>query len=209
MKAYIFDVDGVLINSEKYYHQLRMDFFDSVGEVPKASGLDDLVGRSLDDGWKMMVPDRNKREKLMPEFIKYWKANNIDFPKYVNPYVLEVLTRLKADGNVLAIASAGVIEEIDRMVLECGFSGLFDQIISGESVKHNKPAPDIYIESVKRLRINATRCIAIEDSQHGIAAAKGAGLTTWAVHYPEYHIDQTAADIVFNGFEDINRYITK
>lgn len=92
------------------------------------------------------------------------------------------------------------------MLDECNLRQYFDSVISGENVNNNKPAPDIYLQSVQKLGLRSEQCVVIEDSTIGISAAKSAGIKTWAVKYPQYKIDQGQADRVFAGFGPLRQH---
>jgi beta-phosphoglucomutase-like phosphatase (HAD superfamily) len=69
-------------------------------------------------------------------------------------------------------------------VAELGLDAAFDAIVSGDEVARGKPAPDVYLEAARRLAVPASRCVAIEDSGPGIAAARAAGMATVAIPHP-------------------------
>ena len=206
MKAFVFDMDGVLVDSERYYYRLKIDFLRQMGEKPGVSNITEIVGLSADNGWKKLVPAAKKRARLQPLFEKYRNQHMIDYAQYLNADVPEFLQDIKNDGQVIALASAGYISGIQKMLWECNFTQYFSSVISGEDVEHNKPAPDIYLSSVKKLALSPRECVAIEDSPVGIKAAKSAGLETWAIKYPYYQLDQHQADRIFSGFGQMRKY---
>lgn len=206
MKAFIFDMDGVLVDSERYFYRLKLEFLKKMGEKPAVSSITDIVGLSADNGWKKLVPVDSKRAQLRPLFEKYRDQHMIDYPKYLNAEVPEFLSDIKNDGQTIALASAGYISGIEKMIRECNFGQYFSSVLSGEHVTNNKPALDIYLSSVQKLGLKPTECVAVEDSPVGIQAAKGAGLETWAIKYPYYQLDQHQADHVFAGFGQMRKY---
>lgn len=208
-KAYIFDMDGVIVDSEKYYHRQRLNFLKEQGLKPGVSDLKYYVGASFKDGWKMMVPDEKLWDDLFPKFNQYFAKHKIDYAEYVHVHVGEFLKDLKRDHRTVTIASAGGAGNIYQMLDQCNFQPYFDSVLSGESVERNKPAPDIYLESARKIGCKPEECIALEDSVLGIRAAKTAGLETWALSYPEYQIDQSQADHVFNGFGEVRKYYSQ
>ncbi len=206
MKAFIFDMDGVLVDSERYYFRLKMDFMAAQGVKPAVSSVTDIAGFSTDNGWKKLVPAIKQRQVLQPMFEKYRSRHLIDYPKYLNDDVPEFLSDLHEDGKMIALASAGYISGIRDMIKECNFTQYFTSVISGAEIEHNKPAPDIYLKSIQKLGLEPSECVAIEDSPVGIQAAKSAGLETWAVKYPYYNLNQHQADRVFAGFGRMRAY---
>lgn len=206
MKAFIFDMDGVLVDSERYFYRLKVDFLQQMGEKPGANSVTDIVGLSADNGWKKMVPAADKRQLLRPKFEEYRKKHMIDYAQYLNEGVAQFLAELRTDGQLVALASAGYISGIEKMLQDCQLEPYFSSVLSGEHVINNKPAPDIYQQSVARLGLSPKECVAVEDSPVGIQAAKSAGLETWAVKYPYYQLDQRQADHVFGGFGEMQQY---
>lgn len=181
-KVYIFDMDGVIVDSEKYYHQQRLNFLKSQGLKPGVSELKYYVGASFEDGWKMMVPDESLWDELLPKFKQYFADHKINYADYVHDYVGDFLKSLKVNNKIVTLASAGNIGLIEQMLDQCHFRQYFDSILSGEEVSKNKPAPDIYLKSVDKIGLDPSECVALEDSVLGIRSAKDAGLETWALN---------------------------
>jgi len=97
----------------------------------------------------------------------------------LRPGVIELLDAAKARGQRLAIAtttSHGNIDALLSQALGPGWATGFDAIIAGDDVRHKKPAPDVYLEALARLKLGAADCLAIEDSANGLIAASGAGI---------------------------------
>ena len=97
----------------------------------------------------------------------------------LRPGVAELLTAAKARGQRLAIAtttSHGNIDALLSQALGLGWAGDFDAIVAGDDVRHKKPAPDVYLETLARLKLDAADCVAIEDSANGLNAASRAGI---------------------------------
>lgn len=112
MKAFIFDMDGVLVDSERYFYRLKLEFLKKMGEKPAVSSITDIVGLSADNGWKKLVPVDSKRAQLRPLFEKYRDQHMIDYPKYLNAEVPEFLSDIKNDGQTIALASATISREL-------------------------------------------------------------------------------------------------
>ena len=208
-KAFIFDMDGVIVDSEQYYHIQRTSFLKKMVLTAGVSDPQEYVGASFIDGWKMMIPDENLWDDLLPKYKRYFATHRINYGEYVHPYVGQFLSDLKSNQKIATVASAGPVDSIEQMMDQCDFRPYFDSILSGESVKNNKPAPDIYLKSVEKIGLQPEYCVALEDSTIGIKAAKSAGLETWALKYPGYDSDQSQADHVFNGFGEVCDYFAK
>ncbi|MFV0559063.1 MAG: HAD family hydrolase [Enterococcus sp.] len=190
-ESIIFDMDGVLIDSEVFYFQRRMNFFDLKRIEPGSRNIKDYVGSSNANTWKQLVPDSVElRQKLHKEYSVYRAIHDIHFPDVLRPEVRSVLKALKDAGKKIAIASSSPKHDIERMISECELGAYFDFVISGDELKETKPHPEIYQVSAAKL---GGRCLAVEDSIVGIQAAKAAGLYTLALKQ-SFFIDQSQAD---------------
>jgi HAD superfamily hydrolase (TIGR01509 family) len=97
----------------------------------------------------------------------------------LRPGVIELLAAAKARGQRLAIATTTSHSNIDALLsqaLGAGWAAQFDAIVAGDDVRHKKPAPDVYLETLARLKLDAADCVAIEDSANGLIAASRAGI---------------------------------
>lgn len=202
-KAIIFDMDGVLIDSEPFYFERRVDFFRAKGIRPGSDQFDDYVGNSEKQTWEVLIPnDEIKREQLRQEYLHYKKQHRIDFSKALRDSVPQVLNALTDAGFSLGLASSSPRSEIDQMLIDCQLKNYFSYTISGEEVRESKPNPEIYLICQAKLACDDN--LAVEDSTLGIAAAKAAGIYTVALKQP-FQMDQTAADSIIN---DLNELIT-
>lgn len=197
-------MDGVLVQSEIFYFQRRMAFFDALNIKPGSCNLNDFLGASNQRIWELLVPrNQKRRQQLMIEYEHYRLAHTINYRQYLTAKVPQTLKCLKQKGFQLALASAGEMKEIQRMLNECGLKKYFVQVISGEMMVHNKPHPEIYLTALAKLNLPDSACIAIEDSITGITAAKQAGIETWALKPVAYKIDQSSADVIIPNFSAI------
>lgn len=203
-QAVIFDMDGVLVNTESFYFKRRMKFFDELKIEPDTRKIEDFIGSTNGMIWEMLVPnDDEKRNILKEEYLKYCKEYEVCFQEILNPSVKEVIRELKDRNIKIAIASSSERKEILRMVEECGIASCIDFVISGEECTQSKPDPEIYIRAIKALELLETEVLAVEDSALGIRAAKAAGLTVAALVAKDYYIDQSEADYKVNDLIEI------
>ncbi|WP_155286905.1 HAD family hydrolase [Lacticaseibacillus zhaodongensis] len=206
-KALIFDMDGVLVDSEPFYFKRRMRFFKMRGIKPDSTDIHDYLGMSNDQVWAALVNDPSKRQQLWQDYAAFQDANPIDYRQVLNSGVKELLRYLKDNGYGVALASAGIPEEIMRMVNECQIKQFFDVILSGEKLPANKPAPDIYLKAIEQLGVSREESLVIEDSYNGIAAAKNAGIETWAIDQSDMGVDQSAADKIVADIPEIQQLL--
>lgn len=200
-KAVIFDMDGVLIDSEPFYFQRRMDFFKEKGIRPGSNKFEDYVGNSEKQTWEMLVPGNEAKQKeLHQEYLKYKQRHGIDFTKALRSSVPHVLNMLGEKGVSIGLASSSPRNEINKMLTDCQLEKYFSFTISGEEVKESKPNPEIYL--ISREALNCEECLAVEDSTQGIASAKTAGIYTVALKQT-FSMDQHAADIIIDKLEEL------
>jgi HAD superfamily hydrolase (TIGR01509 family) len=121
------------------------------------------------------------------------------------PHAVEAVRRL-ADRFPLGLASSSNRELIDTVLEVAGLAQCFSATVSSEEVAHGKPAPDVYLEAARRLRVDPTRCTAIEDSHGGIRSAKTAGMRVVAIPNPTYPPDDEAlalADVTVGSLDEL------
>lgn len=179
LKAVLFDLDGTILDTEKYYRVLW----------PKAMAH---YGYVLTD--EMTLSLRSLGRPFAPKKFKEWFGEDFDynavrgyrkeiFKEMVETYgislkpgVREVLDYLKSRNIVTAICTATDMERTTDYLNRVGLTGCFDKIISATMVERGKPAPDVYQFAVKELSLKPEECIAVEDAPNGIHSAYGAGL---------------------------------
>lgn len=211
-KAVVFDMDGVLIDSEALYQYYLVDFFYRQNQNVSKEDLYSFIGSSDDYFWSHMGEIWNPT--LTPKEMKnLYEENNqhepVDYKDLLNPHVKFVLRKLKEKGISIAIASSSPLNEIQRMVQKNEIEAYFDVLVSGDDVLHCKPSPDIYKLTLNQLNVMPRDCIVVEDSYVGICASKEAGIFTIAKREYRFSINQELADIVVDDFLSIYSEIMK
>lgn len=182
IKAVIFDLDGTLIDTEKYYMKAWPEAMANFGYTMTYE--DALTLRSLGRPFAPMRlqeisgdPNldyqavRECRKELME---RYLNENGIE----LKPYALEVLQKLKDEDIIIALCTANDYERTERYLKRIGIFEYFDHIICASMVEKGKPAPDIYEFAIDELGLYADECIVVEDSPNGITSAATAGVRT-------------------------------
>ena len=208
LKAVLFDMDGVIIDSEPLHTKAFQDSMKQFGMDLTEEYCNQFIGRT----------DRYMAEVLIEEFqlqesvdtlLEAKNSKKRQYEKEIGypavPYVKELIMDLAENHIKLAIASSSPMEAIQETVKSLGLSEYFDQYISGMDLKHSKPAPDIFLKAASSLGVNPRECLVIEDSTHGIAAAKAADMTCIGFYNPNSgNQDLSKADIIIEGFDEIN-----
>lgn len=201
LKGVIFDMDGVLVESEQFYFHRRIQFFEEKGIVPGSDELLDHVGKTDQGIWEMLIPDNLELRNALHEEYKDYRDNHpIDYSQAMRPEVPEVLAALKKQGVQIGLASSSARKEINHMLEETGLASFFDYVISGEELMESKPNPEIYLKAVAKL--GCDEYLAVEDSVLGIRAGQAANLYTVALKQ-EYPVDQSEADVVIADLREI------
>lgn len=200
----VFDMDGVLIDSESFYFERRMNFFKEKNLSPGSKNKLDFVGLTEEDIWQVLVPSNENRIVLKKEYQEYRRTHPIDFTKVLKNDAKIVLAYLKRKNIKIALASSSPKSEIEEMLAQNKLHSFFDFVISGEALSASKPHPEIYQLSQKAL--NCDCCIVVEDSPVGIASAKAARLYTLALKQ-DFPINQSQADIIIDKLNDIMKIV--
>jgi HAD superfamily hydrolase (TIGR01509 family) len=192
-EAVIFDLDGVLIDSEQLWNRAKEDLVRSTGgrwcdDAPHA-----MMGMSSPE-WARYLRDELAVPRALTEI-------NDDVVGRIEELYRAELPLLPGAGDAvralhrrwpLGLASSSNREIIDLVLELAGLDGEFAVTVSSEEVARGKPAPDVYLQVTTRLAVNPERCVAIEDSSNGLRAAAAAGMAVIAVPNPHYPPDEDA-----------------
>ncbi len=178
IKAVIFDMDGVIIDSEPIYHRVEKILFNRLGIKISEDEHYSFVGMSMDMIWEKILRN-NKLKYKKEELIKLHKDNMIS--SFQNeekltplPNLVEFIERLIDNNFKIALASSSPRILIDIILKKLEIKNFFEVIISGEDVENGKPFPDIFLLTAKHLGCKPSECLVIEDSKNGVSAAKKA-----------------------------------
>ncbi len=206
IKAIIFDMDGVLIDSETYYFKCFLEMMKNDGKEVDVEDFKKIVGKSHNDSLAMVGEyyDENfDGEEFLKKFDKTYREKGFNYKDILFPYVTPLLNELKNRGYRLAVASSSYKKVIETALNECEIKDYFEVISSGEDFEESKPNPEIYLTTAKKLGLNPEECLAVEDSSYGIKAAKLAGMKVVAKKDYEFNINQDRADFILNDLAGI------
>ena len=201
IEAVIFDMDGVLADTEYYYENRRKNFLLENG-IPIPEG--NFIGSNEKAIWEAIVPnDPVRRQEMLMAYREYRKVRPTPYGKLTDPQAEPLMNALRSRGLKVAVASSSAAPDIMKMLTEGGLKAMVDFAFSGEDCAAHKPAPDIYLKALKALGLTADKAIAVEDSPTGIASAKAAGLKVLALK-PRHGepLDQSAADCIITRLMD-------
>jgi HAD superfamily hydrolase (TIGR01509 family) len=207
IEAVVFDLDGVLLDSEHVWDAVREELARERGGRWHARAQADMMGMSS------------------PEWSRYLHdvVGLADSPDEINAEVVRRLLRRYAielpliDGSVaavarlarsfrLALASSSNRAVIDAVLEEAQLSRFFEVTVSSEEVPRGKPGPDVFLEAARRLGVPPQRCAAVEDSGNGIRAAHAAGMRVVAIpnrRYPPADDAVALAKVILRSLEEL------
>lgn len=209
-KAAIFDMDGVIVDSEIVYNDYLLEFAQAKNPAVTMDMINPMVGRSRKDSWTIMenaVQNGQTWEELLADFRVLDIYSKVDYKKIFRRDALTVVKELKKRGYKIALASSTGPKLIARIVEETGMRPWFDLIVSGGQFKQSKPNPEIYHYTAKTLGVKEEECFVIEDSTVGIKAGKAAGMTVAALRDDRFGFDQSKADYQMNSLLEILDYL--
>ena len=193
LKAVLFDMDGVLANTEAFYNRRRAAYLAEV--LPGYEGPWDFAGSNDVAIWETIVPgDPALRQRLHDGYDRYRASHPESYVQLGNPEAQAVLRTLKDAGLLVGICSSSERSAIERMMDEMGLCSYVDATVSGHEVARHKPAPDGYLHCMELLGVEPGECVVVEDSPTGITAGVAAGAHVLALaQYAALGTDQSAA----------------
>jgi HAD superfamily hydrolase (TIGR01509 family) len=185
--AVVFDMDGVLVDTEHLWDEVREELTTEWGGRYTPEAQEAMMGMSSLE-WSRYLHEtvglREPPETINAEVVRRMLARyEVELP--VIPGAIEAVRRVRGAGLRLAVASSSNRELIDAVLRRLGLAACFEVTVSSEEVARGKPAPDVYLETARRLGLDPPHCAAVEDSASGIRAAHAAGMRV--VAYPNRH----------------------
>jgi len=204
MKAVLFDMDGVLSNSEPHHIKAFKIFFKKKGIPFSKADVKDIFGRFDDD----IIRDLCKKNGVKCDVNKwYWEKRKIvvsllkKMPIPSFPDAIELVKKVSKKFKV-GIGTSSSHEEVNIVLKRLGIKKYFNAILGREDVKTHKPSPELYLKLAKKLKVKPKDCVVIEDSVAGVTAAKRARMKCIAVlnSFPASKLKK--ADLVAKNLND-------
>jgi beta-phosphoglucomutase len=210
MKAIIFDMDGLLIDSETTVWPKSISEFllskgisNSKEAIRKARGSGHRVTIGI---FKKDLGLKGDDEELVSEMRSYFFKNFLQNPVLIDG-VEEFLKMINEKEYLLAIATgSGPRNEVIELLSELRIKDYFEEIVTGDEITKGKPDPQIYLVTAKKLGINPVECLALEDAANGVLAGKAAGMRVFGVNKDEQarkELEDAGADEVFSSLLEI------
>jgi HAD superfamily hydrolase (TIGR01509 family) len=187
LDAVMFDLDGVLVDSEPLWNEAKQALVREAGGHWREDATRAMMGMSSRE-WSAYLRDELGVQREVEEINRDVVARmerrfRADLP--LLPGAREAVRALRARWP-LVLASSSNRELIDLVLDLAGLADAFVATVSSEEVQHGKPAPDVYLEAARRVGVQPGRCVAIEDSSNGLRAADAAGMAVIAAPNPHY-----------------------
>ena len=208
-KAVIFDMDGVVVNTEPLSHRANKKFYESLG----INVTDDVYATFIGNSDKNIIQKIKNiysveadEEVLLEQCLDhYCEAFDADANLELMPGVKDLIIDLHNNGMVILLASSSSKVKIERVFDRFGLNPYFNHKISGQDFEFSKPHPAIFLEAVAKSGFTADECIVIEDSTNGIKAAKAAGVYCIGYKSEEETLQDTSlADEVITDFSQLS-----
>jgi HAD superfamily hydrolase (TIGR01509 family) len=183
----MFDLDGVLVDSEQLWNRAKEDLVHSAGGTWREDAPTAMMGMSSPE-WASYLHDELGVDLDVEQINAEVVARMEDLYRRELPLLPGAVdaVRALAERWQLGLASSSNREIIDLVVSEAGLDGAFVATISSEEVRRGKPAPDVYLAVAERVGVVPARCVAVEDSSNGLRAAAAAGMAPIAIPNPHY-----------------------
>ena len=210
LQAVIFDMDGVLIDSEPLHCQATNDIlFPLLGHTLPLENFKRFCGSKVTYVWETLCaelplkqPPLVLAEKKTTRYLELLQTRTDLAPI---PGVTKLLSELRSQGMRLAVASSSPLSVVEVSLKAIGITDLFDAIVSGDHIINGKPAPDIFLYAAGRLNTPPANCLVVEDAANGVRAAKAASIRCAAYINPHSgNQDLSPADLRFHAYSEIS-----
>lgn len=183
--AAIFDMDGLLINSEPLWDRAELDVLASVGvDITRRHELPDTLGLRIDmvvDLWFAQQPWNGPSRQEVTERIIRRAITLVEETRPLLPGVKEAVALCKEQGLLVGLASASPLHMLEKVLTMFDLRDSFDALASAEKLPYSKPHPQVYLDCAAKLGVDPLTCVALEDSVNGMVASKAARMRSIVV----------------------------
>jgi HAD superfamily hydrolase (TIGR01509 family) len=213
IKAVIFDLDGVIVNSEPVHQRLEYEIFSELGlEIPTEM-RNSFVGTSSMNMWTRII-ERFSLDRKPEELIAMGRGRYLQLVKGGRVPLVEgareLIQRCREDGYKILLASSSTRITIGEVLKWYQLEPFFSAYVGGDQVSRSKPNPEIFLKAAEAGEVAPAACLVIEDAFNGIVAAKEAGM--YCIGFQSHYTgdqDLSGADIIVSGLDQITPEIIK
>ncbi len=211
IEAVIFDMDGVLIDSEPVYLDSMLRFARQKNPGVKETDIHGIVGRTAKDTWEIMekaIGNGESWQELRQEYHGWTGVyESTDYCAIFRQPARALLEELKKRGYRLAVASSTHRQLVLHVLFQNQILSYFDTVVTGDMFTRSKPDPEIYHYTAGQLGVKEENCFVLEDSTVGIRAAHDAGMEVAALIDDRFGFDRSLADHQVEKISDILQYL--
>lgn len=208
LKAVIFDMDGVLVNTEPIYYKVVKEIINENNHDITYKEYEKYIGMTNEYTWELIKSEYNISQSIeeLIDTMMILKDVIIKRDGYeLIDGVLDLLEDLKDHNIKIGLASSSPICDILDIVQSTGIDKYFDKLVTGESVDRSKPFPDVFLKAAKELKVSNEECIVIEDSKNGVLAANSANMKCIGfVNNDSGNQDLSMSDLIVKSMKDIS-----
>ena len=212
IKAVVFDMDGVLVDTEGFYRDRMIQVFQHYQIPFTMDQVNSLAGGSQKhyDAFLARVLEGYMDPKVFHDrYEATFRDEPVNYPSILYPGIHDCLRELKELGYRVALASSSKLHNIKEVLEACNLLNEFEFLLSGEMFHESKPNPEIYLTAAKQLGLQPSECLAIEDSTYGLRSATDAGYHVLAKRDDRFNYDQDIAEMKIDDFHEIIAYLGK
>lgn len=206
-KAIIFDMDGVIVDSEGLWQRAEKEIFSSLGvkmDFESCEATRAMTTTEVTKFWFSKFPWNNRTLDEVEQMVIERVIELIESEDCEISGIKETIERFKSNGLKIGLATNSPFRIIPRVLNKIGLSSLVDVIVSAEFEKNGKPEPDVYLTALRKLNESAEDCIVIEDSNSGITSAKKAGIPVIAFTNSKKNKNLQNADYIIDEYSELN-----
>ncbi|MEW7311285.1 hexitol phosphatase HxpB [Buttiauxella gaviniae] len=192
--AAIFDMDGLLVDSEPLWDEAELEVMESIGvDISRRDELPDTLGLRIDlvvDLWFAHQPWNGPSREEVTHRIITRAITLVEEKRPLLPGVREAVALCKAQGLKVGLASASPLHMLERVLEMFDLRSQFDAIASAEHLPYSKPHPQVYLDAAAKLGVDPLACVTLEDSVNGMIATKAARMRSIVVPAEENRSDE-------------------
>jgi len=208
IKAIVFDMDGVIVDSEPVHCEIAIEVLRSFGGEPEEHEIYEFIGVTNRAMWSVLK-ERHKLDATLEELLErhqeYKKRRFLkEMPRLIDG-IAELVRNASERGLKIALATSSPRFFAEQILVSTGLMPYFDALVTADDITRSKPDPEIYLKAAESLGLDPRSCVAVEDAELGIMAAKSAGMKVIAFLSPNSgKQDVSKADFVVSSLRDID-----
>ena len=205
IRAIVFDVDGVLIDSEPIYLDIKMAWLAQFGLSVTREQMTAYAGERLSLALRSIFPGLTPERcgEITDGFAQSTAVTCLEYERILNPRARELLSSLKRDGYRMALASSSGVKKLEIFLESCDLGSYFEFVLNGDMFERMKPDPAIYTRAAELFGLPPSECAAVEDSDQGLAAAYNASFYVICKRDDRFHYKQTQAHAWIDDLSEV------